>query len=62
MIELFTEQILKIQQQYETVGPFYLSEFYHPDGDYKLYNFLKSVYRTEYQNNFRILIIQDFAD
>ena len=62
MIELFTQQILKIQQQYETVGPFYLSEFYHPDGDYKLYNFLKSVYRTEYQNNFRILIIQDCAD
>jgi len=62
MKDLFAEQILKIQQQYKTAGPFYLSEFYESSGDQKLHNFLKSAYRPEYQDNFRIVIVQDCVD
>ena len=57
------ENIIADQQTvYDTVGPYYLSNFYQTDGDKHLHNFLTSVYRTEYKPNFRILIVQDCAD
>ena len=58
----FDKSIDHLQKLYDTAGPFYLSEFYQADGNKKLYNFLTSVYQTEYHNNFRILIVQDCTD
>ena len=58
----FDDAVCQLQKLYNTAGPFYLSEFYGPDGNKKLYNFLISVYRPEYSNNFRILVVQDCAD
>jgi radical SAM protein with 4Fe4S-binding SPASM domain len=50
------------QDLYSTAGPYYLSNFYQPDGDKHLYEFLTSVYCSEYQPNFRIIIVQDCVD
>ena len=58
----FNKSIDHLQKLYNTAGPFYLSEFYQADGNKKLYNFLTSVYQTEYTTNFRILIAQDCTD
>lgn len=51
-----------LQKLYDTAGPYYLSDFYKPGGNKRLYDFLLSVYQIEYKNNFRILIIQDCSD
>jgi radical SAM protein with 4Fe4S-binding SPASM domain len=59
---LIDQSIADFQKNYDTVGPYYLSEFYQTDGDKKLYNFLTSVYQPKYNTNFRILIVQDCAD
>jgi radical SAM protein with 4Fe4S-binding SPASM domain len=58
----FNNSVYQLQKLYDTAGPFYLSEFFHSNGNKKLYDFLTSVYQTEYSNNFRILIVQDCAD
>ena len=58
----FDNAITNQQTLYDTVGPYYLSDFYQPDGGKHLHDFLTSVYRTKYKNNFRILIVQDCAD
>ena len=58
----FNKSIDHLQKLYNTAGPFYLSEFYQADGNKKLYNFLTSVYQTEYTTNFRILVVQDCTD
>lgn len=58
----FKNVIADQQAIYNTVGPYYLSNFYQPDGDKHLHNFLTSVYQTEYEPNFRILIVQDCMD
>ena len=58
----FDQSIDHLQKLYHTAGPFYLSEFYQTNGNKKLYNFLTSVYQTEYNPNFRILIVQDCVD
>jgi radical SAM protein with 4Fe4S-binding SPASM domain len=58
----FENAIASQQALYDTVGPYYLSNFYQPNGDKHLHNFLTSVYRAEYQPNFRILIVQDCVD
>jgi len=58
----FENAIVTQQTLYDTVGPYYLSNFYQPNGDKHLHDFLTSVYRTEYEPNFRILIVQDCAD
>ena len=58
----FKNAIADLQTLYDTVGPYYLSDFYQPDGDKHLHNFLNSVYQSEYQSKFRILIVQDCVD
>jgi radical SAM protein with 4Fe4S-binding SPASM domain len=58
----FENAIVAQQAIYNTVGPYYLSNFYQPNGDKHLHDFLTSVYQTEYKPNFRILIVQDCVD
>ena len=58
----FENAVANQQTLYDTVGPYYLSNFYQPNGEKHLHNFLTSVYRTEYHTNFRVLIVQDCAD
>ena len=58
----FDNAIAEQQTLYNTVGPYYLSNFCHTDGDNHLHNFLTSVYQSEYSTNFRILIVQDCED
>jgi radical SAM protein with 4Fe4S-binding SPASM domain len=58
----FENAVANQQTLYDTVGPYYLSNFFQPNGNKHLYDFLTSVYQSEYKPNFRILIIQDCAD
>jgi radical SAM protein with 4Fe4S-binding SPASM domain len=58
----FKNAIANQQILYDTVGPYYLSNFYQPGGDKHLHDFLTSVYQDKYKNNFRILIVQDCLD
>lgn len=58
----FKNAIADQQALYTTVGPYYLSSFYQPNGDKHLHEFLTSVYQVEYKSNFRILIVQDCED
>ena len=58
----FDNAIANQQTLYDTVGPYYLSNFYRTDGDKHLHNFLTSVYQSEYKSNFRVLIVQDCVD
>lgn len=58
----FDNAIANQQTLYDTVGPYYLSNFYRPNGDKHLHNFLTSVYQSEYKTNFRVLIVQDCVD
>jgi len=58
----FDNAIANQQNLYDTVGPYYLSNVFQPNGDKHLHDFLTSVYQTEYPPDFRILIIQDCVD
>jgi radical SAM protein with 4Fe4S-binding SPASM domain len=58
----FETAIVAQQTLYDTVGPYYLSNFYQPNGDKHLHDFLTSVYQPEYKPNYRILIVQDCVD
>lgn len=62
MISSFDEAVQHLKTQYDTAGPYYLSNFYQPDGEKDLYNFFLKCYRPEFPNNFRILIVQDQED
>ena len=59
---MFETAVAELQTTYNTVGPFYLSRFFQPGGEKTLYDFLKSVYRPAYENNFKILVVQDCND
>lgn len=56
------QAIVDLQKRHDTVGPYYLSDFYKPDGSKRLHEFLTSVYQSAYENNFRIIIAQDCVD
>jgi radical SAM protein with 4Fe4S-binding SPASM domain len=56
------QSIIDLKKLYDTAGPYYLSNFFQPDGSKNLYDFLTSVYQAEYKDNFRILIVQDCED
>lgn len=58
----FTNSVAIQQTLYNTVGPYYLSNFCQPNGAKHLHDFLTSVYQPEYNPNFRILIVQDCVD
>jgi hypothetical protein len=51
-----------LQKVYDTAGPYFLSDFYKPGGEKRLYEFLESTYRPAFENNFRLLIVQDCQD
>lgn len=57
------DQIIdNLQNCYNITGPYYLSDFFKPDGEKRLYEFLTAVYQPVFENNFRILIVQDCVD
>jgi radical SAM protein with 4Fe4S-binding SPASM domain len=56
------QSIIDLKKIYDTAGPYYLSNFFQPDGSKNLYDFLTSVYQIQYKDNFRILIVQDCQD
>jgi radical SAM protein with 4Fe4S-binding SPASM domain len=58
----FENAIATQQTLYDTVGTYYLSNFYQPNGDKHLHDFLISVYQPEYKSNCRILVVQDCED
>lgn len=58
----FENAIASQQTLYDTTEPYYLSNFYQPNGKKHLHDFLTSVYQSEYKPNFRILIVQDCVD
>lgn len=57
------QTITELKNTYSIVGePFYLSTFFKKDGERFFYNFLKQKYKSCYENNERILIVQDCKD
>ena len=58
----FDLEIKKLAEIYTITDPFYLSDFFQDEGSKKLYEFLKSIYCSEYSNDFRIVIVQDCVD
>ena len=55
-------QLDELKTKYNVLGVFYLSNFFKPDGDKWLFDILKSVYRSEYQQLDKIVLVQDCAD
>ena len=48
---------------YRIVGdPIYLSTFFQENGETLFFEQLRTLYKTEYQNNERIIIVQDCND
>lgn len=62
LMNVFDKIVNNLKQEYKTAGPFYLSDCVGPHGYKKLHEFLQSVYQTEFDNNFRIIIVQDCVD
>ena len=62
MTDKLLDYIAILQEQYQSIGPIYLSNFFLPRGKKWLYEQLQSVYRPEYPNNFRLIIVQDCPD
>jgi radical SAM protein with 4Fe4S-binding SPASM domain len=58
----FTQSISDLKNLYDVTEPYYLSTLLSDGGNASLHNFLTSVHQDEYQNNFRILIVQDCVD
>lgn len=54
--------ITELQHSFDTIGPYFLSDFYKDGGKKRLYEWLTSIYQPEYQNNCRVLIVQDCND
>lgn len=57
-----TSTINQLKEKYSIDQPIYLSKFYHENGDRWLYNTLKSLYKSSYDSNERIVFVQDCAD
>ena len=54
--------LLELQKRYDCSDPIYLSDFFQPDGNHRLYNRLKDLYQPVYKDTYRILVIQDCTD
>jgi len=54
--------VLEIQQKYNCSEPLYLSNFFQPDGEKWLYDKLTALYQPVYDDNYRVLVVQDCAD
>ena len=51
-----------LQQKYNCSEPLYLSNFFKPNGEKWLYDKLKQLYQPVYENNYRLLLIQDCSE
>lgn len=56
------QTLAELQKLYVTAGPYFLTDFFKPNGDKHLYEFLMSTYKPAFENNFRIIIVQDCQD
>lgn len=56
------DEIAKLTEKYITAEPIYLSEFFKPDGAKKLYDSLQALHQDQYNDNYRIVIVQDCSD
>jgi len=54
--------LLELQQKYDCSAPLYLSNFFKPDGENWLHNQLSQLYRPVYENNYRLVVVQDCPD
>jgi len=54
--------IKHLQNIYNSVGPLYLSNFFKDHGEKWLYDQLQQHYQPVYENNFKLLIVQDQPD
>jgi radical SAM protein with 4Fe4S-binding SPASM domain len=51
--------LLALRQKYNCSEPVYLSNFFKPNGEKWLYDKLKQLHQPVYENNYRLLLIQD---
>ena len=54
--------LLELQQKYDCSDPIYLSNFFEPNGDKWLHSKLTELYQPVYNNNYRLVVIQDCTD
>jgi radical SAM protein with 4Fe4S-binding SPASM domain len=54
--------ISEIQQKYDCSEPLYLSNFFQLGGEKWLHDKLTALYQPVYDNNYRVLVVQDCAD
>jgi radical SAM protein with 4Fe4S-binding SPASM domain len=52
----------EIQQNYQCLDTIYLSDFFLPNGESRLYNALKKIYQSSYEENQRIIVVRDCTD
>jgi radical SAM protein with 4Fe4S-binding SPASM domain len=57
-----SSSIEQLKNNYSINEPIFLSRFYQDNGDHWLYTTLKSLYKSEFQNNERLVFVQDCAD
>lgn len=51
-----------IRSQYNIIGTIYSSKYFQPDGEKYLHDSLSAFYRSVYEKNDRILVVQDCVD
>jgi len=51
-----------LKSNYSIPEPIFLSRFYQDNGDHWLYTTLKSLHKSEFHNNERLIFVQDCAD
>lgn len=57
------EEILSnLHKRYDCSDPIYLSDFFQPGGDQRLYNKLKHLHQAEFEDRYRIVVVQDCSD
>jgi radical SAM protein with 4Fe4S-binding SPASM domain len=56
------DTINDLKKIYTTSDPLYLSNFFQPNGEKWLYDSLSKLYQAKYENNYRILVVQDCND
>src|SRR5210317_438546 len=61
---MMVDSVLKsLSTEYDLIGqPIFLSDFFMPDGKNKIFSTLQKYHKQRYENNERIVIIQDHYD
>jgi len=54
--------LLELQKKYDCSVILYLSDFFKPNGENWLHNQLSQLYRPVYENNYRLVVVQDCPD